>query len=90
MKLFPPIKNYHNGLSLRFLEWSGAMIAVVAAIMLALNITISPWAFVLYLISSVILAVWGWYSGARGIALQNMIFIVINTLAIYRWLIVPL
>lgn len=89
MKLSPPAKNYHNSLSLRLLEWSGAMIAVVAAIMLALNITISPWAFVLYLISSVILAVWGWYSGARGIALQNMIFIVINTLAIYRWLIVP-
>jgi len=64
------------------------MLAVIAAIMLALNITISPWAFVLYLISSVMLAVWGWYSGARGIAFQNMIFIVINLLAIYRWLIV--
>ena len=89
MKLTAPIKNYRHDLSLRLLEWSGAMIAVAAAIMLALNITISPWAFVLYLISSVILTVWGWYSGARGIALQNMIFIVINALAIYRWLIVP-
>ncbi|RUA27561.1 MAG: hypothetical protein DSY76_05205 [Bacteroidetes bacterium] len=87
MKLFFPAKKYAKS-SLQCMEWVGAMIAVIAAIMLALNLTISPWAFVLYLISSVILTAWGWYSGARGIAVQNMIFIVINTLAIYRWLIV--
>ena len=64
------------------------MIAVIAAIMLALNISISAWAFVLYLISSLILALWGWYSGAYAIAVQNVIFIGINSLGIYRWLIV--
>jgi len=64
------------------------MIAVIAAIMLALNISISAWAFVLYLISSLILALWGWYSGAYAIAVQNVIFVGINSLGIYRWLIV--
>ncbi|HIO92502.1 MAG TPA: hypothetical protein EYG68_06615 [Leucothrix mucor] len=88
MKKNAPNKNYSHNRHLNIMEWGGAMIAVGAAIMLALNISISPWAFVLYLISSVILAIWGWYSGARGIALQNMVFIVINLLAIYRWLIV--
>ncbi len=88
MKQAIPIKNYHTTFSLKLMEWGGAMIAVVAAIMLALNISISPWAFVLYLISSLILTLWGWYSGAYAIALQNVIFIGINSLGIYRWLIV--
>jgi uncharacterized membrane protein len=70
------------------MEWSGAMIAVIAAVILALNISISPWAFVLYFISSLILTFWGWYRGAYAIALQNMIFIGINALGIYRWLII--
>ncbi|MCK5896455.1 MAG: hypothetical protein KAG20_06595, partial [Cocleimonas sp.] len=83
------LSNYlQSELALKIMEWSGAMIAVIAAIMLALNIPISPWAFVLYFISSVILALWGWYRGAYAIALQNVIFIGINTLGIYRWLIV--
>ncbi|MCK5809852.1 MAG: hypothetical protein KAG34_03960 [Cocleimonas sp.] len=85
-KLFPS-KNQYNVSSLKIMEWSGAMIAVIAAIMLALNVSISPWAFVLYFISSWILAVWGWYSGAYAIAVQNVIFIGINSLGIYRWLI---
>lgn len=85
----PVLSNYlQSELALKIMEWSGAMIAVIAAIMLALNIPISPWAFVLYFISSVILALWGWYRGAYAIALQNVIFIGINTLGIYRWLIV--
>ena len=77
-----------HALTLTIMEWSGAMIAVIAAVILALNISISPWAFVLYFISSLILTFWGWYSGAYAIALQNVIFIGINTLGIYRWLII--
>ncbi len=82
------IKKQHRISALNIMEWSGAMIAVIAAIMLALNVSISPWAFVLYFISSLILAIWGWYSGAYAIALQNVIFIGINSLGIYRWLII--
>jgi uncharacterized membrane protein len=81
-------KNKINDFTLKTMEWSGAMIAVIAAIILALNIAISPWAFVLYFISSLILALWGWYKEAYAIALQNVIFIGINSLGIYRWLIV--
>ncbi len=88
MKRSPPTSIYNSTFSLKLMEWSGAMIAVVAAIILALNISISPWAFVLYFISSLILTLWGWCSGAYAIALQNVIFIGINSLGIYRWLII--
>lgn len=88
MKSSSADENHSNTSFLKGLEWVGAMIAVVAAIMLALNVSISPWAFVLYLISSVLLTIWGWHREAYGIAMQNMIFIIINSLGIYRWLIV--
>ncbi len=88
MKQSPSVSAYKSSFLLKLMEWGGAMIAVVAAVILALNISISPWAFVLYLISSLILTLWGWYSGAYAIALQNVIFIGINSLGIYRWLIV--
>jgi uncharacterized membrane protein len=87
MKKLFLIKKQYSLSSLKIMEWSGAMLAVIAAIMLALNVSISPWAFVLYFISSLILAVWGWYSAAYAIAVQNVIFIGINSLGIYRWLI---
>ncbi len=72
----------------RFLEWSGSILAVSAAILLALNIEISPWAYVGYLFSSLLLTAWGLRQKAYGIAWQNSVFIVINLLGIYRWLLV--
>lgn len=68
------------------LEWSGSILAVSAAILLALNINISPWAYVGYLFSSLLLTAWGVRKKAYGIAWQNSVFIVINLLGIYRWL----
>lgn len=70
------------------LEWSGSVLAVSGAILLAINISISPWAFVIYLLSSIILFIWGLRRKAYGIAMQNMVFTVINVVGIYRWLIV--
>lgn len=70
------------------LEWSGSVLAVSGAVLLAINISISPWAFVVYLLSSIILFIWGLRQKAYGIATQNMVFTVINMIGIYRWLIV--
>jgi len=72
----------------RFLEWTGSILAVSAAILLALNIEISAWAYVGYLFSSLLLTAWGLRQKAYGIAWQNSVFIVINLLGIYRWLLV--
>jgi hypothetical protein len=70
------------------LEWSGSILAVSAAILLALNIELSPWAYVGYLFSSLLLTAWGLRQKAYGIAWQNSVFILINLLGIYRWLLV--
>lgn len=69
------------------LEWAGTVMAVSAAILLAINIPISGWAYVFYLLSSFLLLWWGFRRKAYGIAMQNAVFIVINMIGIYRWLI---
>ncbi|CAA6821146.1 MAG: Unknown protein [uncultured Thiotrichaceae bacterium] len=81
------MKTTENTLNL-FLEWIGTVMAVSAAILLAINIPISGWAYVFYLVSSVLLMWWGFRRKAYGIAMQNVVFIVINIIGIYRWLII--
>lgn len=73
----------------KIIEWSGSLTGISAAILLALNIPISGWAYVFYLLSSILLLIWALREQAYGVAFQNFVFIAINLLGIYRWLIVP-
>jgi hypothetical protein len=73
----------------KLLEWSGSLTGISAAILLALNIPISAWAYLFYLLSSILLLLWSLREQAHGLAFQNFVFIAINLLGIYRWLIVP-
>jgi len=75
-------------LSIKVLEWSGALLGVSAALLLALNVPLSAWAYVLYLLSSLCLMVWAYWQKAYGLVFQNLVFVAINVLGIYRWLIV--
>ena len=72
----------------KLLEWSGSILAVTGATLLAMHVSFSGWAFVIYLVSSLILLVWGVRKEAYGIAAQNLVFTIINVVGIYRWLIV--
>ena len=71
----------------KIIEWTGSLTGVSAAVLLALNISISGWAYVFYLLSSILLLIWGLREKAYGVAFQNLVFIAINLLGIYRWLI---
>lgn len=73
----------------QIIEWAGSLTGVSAAILLALNIPVSAWAYVFYLFSSILLMIWGYREKAHGVAFQNLVFIAINILGIYRWLIAP-
>ncbi len=71
----------------QIIEWAGSLTGVSAAVLLALNISVSGWAYVFYLFSSILLLIWGLREKAHGVAFQNLVFIAINILGIYRWLI---
>lgn len=75
---------------LGFLQWYGAIAAVVAALVVASNIStrISGWAFVLFVSSSASLIAWGFLSeDAQGIGWQNICLLGINLWGVYRYLI---
>ena len=75
---------------LNLLEWYGAITAVIAALIVASNISrrISGWAFVLFVTSSAALVAWGFLSDdAEGIGWQNLCLLGINLWGVYRYLI---
>ena len=72
------------------LEWYGAVSAVIAALVVASNISrrVSGWAFVLFVTSSCALVAWGFMSDdAEGIGWQNICLLLINLWGVYRYLI---
>ena len=72
------------------LEWYGAVSAVIAALVVASNISrrVSGWAFVLFITSSCALVAWGFMSDdAEGIGWQNICLLLINLWGVYRYLI---
>ncbi|UVI39322.1 hypothetical protein [Qipengyuania spongiae] len=75
---------------LDFLQWYGAIAAVVAALVVASNVStrVSGWAFVLFVSSSASLIAWGFLSeDAEGIGWQNICLLAINLWGVYRYLI---
>lgn len=72
------------------LEWYGAIAAVVAAGVVATNVStrVTGWAFVLFVTSSAALIAWGFLSeDAEGIGWQNICLLLINLWGVYRYLI---
>ena len=77
---------------LDFLEWYGAIAAVIAALVVASNISsrVSGWGFALFVTSSCALVAWGFLSeDAEGIGWQNICLLLINLWGVYRYLIRP-
>ncbi|MEE4211391.1 MAG: hypothetical protein V2I43_19245 [Parvularcula sp.] len=75
---------------LDILEWYGAISAVIAALVVASNISarVSGWAFVLFVTSSAALIAWAFMSeDAEGIGWQNICLLAINLWGVYRYLI---
>ncbi|MEE4154679.1 MAG: hypothetical protein V2I27_11015 [Erythrobacter sp.] len=74
---------------LDILEWYGAIAAVVAAAIVASNISdrVTGWAFALFVSSSAALIAWGFLSeDAQGIGWQNICLLGINGWGVYRYL----
>jgi nicotinamide riboside transporter PnuC len=71
------------------LEWIGALSGIAGALLLAVNIKSSPWAYPLFLTSNIVLAVWAWLGNSNGVFLMQAVMAAISALGIYRWLIHP-
>lgn len=64
--------------------WSG----VVGALLLALNVTYSPWAYPLFVLSSYLWIKWGWErDNAAELVLMNLVLLCIGLIGVCRWFI---
>jgi len=68
-------------------KWTGTLFGVSGAVLVALNLPVSGWGFVLFLVSSVSWTVAGVMMRERSLIVLNVVFTIINMLGIYRWLI---
>lgn len=69
------------------LEWCATGLAVVGAILLALKLDVSGWAFILYLISTVTFSIVFLKERRWSMLVLNLVFVATNMVGIYRWLI---
>jgi len=72
------------------LQYAGAGAAVLAALLVALDLgrAVTGWAFVLFVASSIALIAWGFLQqNSEGIGWQNIGMLLINITGVYRYLI---
>ena len=62
------------------LEWFGAATGIIGALLLAANIRLSPWAFVIYLLSCAAWIAFGVLTSAPGLVAMQSVFVAANTL----------
>jgi hypothetical protein len=67
------------------LEWMGAAFGVTGALLLASNTAWSPWGWVGFLCSNVMLIAFAVRKHFRGLLVMQMVFTTTSLLGIYRW-----
>ena len=69
------------------LKWLGTLTGVLGALILALNIPVSGWGWVLFTISSISWTIAGLALRDASLAVLQGTFIVVDLLGVWRWLI---
>jgi uncharacterized protein with PQ loop repeat len=64
----------------------GTVLGVIAAILLALNISISPYSFILFGISSILWFVYAYRIKEYSLMWMNIVYFIIDLFAVYRWI----
>ena len=67
------------------LEWIGALLGVIGALLLALNMRFSQWGWVAFLVSNIFLITYTVLTGQWGLLTMQLIFTGTSVLGIYRW-----
>ncbi len=68
------------------LQWSGAVLGLSGAALLALNVRISPWGWVLFLASNAAWIAFGLLAAVPGLVTMQAGFTLTSLLGTWRWL----
>jgi uncharacterized membrane protein len=69
-------------------KWVGTATGVLGALILALNIPLSGWGWILFLVSSVSWTFAGLVMKDMSLAVLQFAFVVVDLIGVWRWLIV--
>ena len=69
-------------------KWTGTLAGIAGAILVALNLDVSGYGFLLFLASSLLWCAAGIAQRDDSLILLQATFVVINIIGIYRWLVV--
>lgn len=70
------------------LRWVGTLTGVFGALILALNIPVSGWGWVLFTISSISWTIAGLVLKDMSLVVLQAAFVVVDVIGVWRWLIV--
>ena len=68
------------------LEWTGAIMGFIGAALLASNTRVSPYGWILFLMSNVVWIAYGGIQSAWGLVAMQVGFTFTSLLGIWRWL----
>ena len=70
---------------LQVLEWFGVVTAIAYSLLVAANVGLEFFGFVLLLISAAAIGLWAYLGGHRGILLLQFVYAVAGLIGIVRW-----
>ena len=70
---------------LQLLEWFGVVTAITYSLLVAANVGLEFFGFILLLVSAVAMGVWAYLGGHRGILLLQFFYAVAGLIGIVRW-----
>ena len=65
-------------------DW-GTILGIIAAILLSVNISISPYSFILFGVSSILWFIYAYRIREYPLMWMNVAYFVIDSFAVYRW-----
>lgn len=71
------------------LQWTGAVLGALGALLLALRTTASRWGWVLFLASNGFWIAFGICIDAQGLVAMQLVFTATSVLGLWRWLFRP-
>lgn len=69
--------------------WIGGITGPLGAIVLALNIPISRYGYILFFTSSILMSVYAYHQNDVQVLVQNVLFSAINLVGLFRWVVLP-
>ena len=69
----------------KFLEWSGAITAIVYSLLVALNVGAEFIGFTLLLISAILIGMWAFIGNHRGILFLQLFYGTAGIIGMFRW-----